>query len=284
MPDVLRSLYYKVNPMPTQNLSQVIFGDKYKRFEVKTLQEIRRETFGEDIGQNSWLTAEEYIRFIELLKLKRTDRILDVACGSGGPILFLAAKVGCSVTGIDIDRNAVKTAKELATKRKLRSRATFRLVNADEKLPFESNWFDAITCVDAIIHLPNRLEALKDWRRVLKPKGRILFTDPVVITGAVSNEELAVRSSIGYFMFTPPRQDQLWLEEAGFKLLLKKDVTRQMAEVSERWHDARARHKDAMIKMEGKEAYSGLQRFFALVHTVASERRLSRFLFLAEKV
>lgn len=283
MPDVLISGYYRLNTMQTQDLSQVTFGDKYRHFEAKTLQEIRRETFGEDIGQNSWLTGEEYLQFIKLLKISQTHRVLDVACGSGGPTLFLAERTGCQVTGIDIDKNAIRTAKQLAAKHKLRSPATFRLVNADEKLPFKPDSFDRIICVDAIIHLPNRLEVLQDWHRVLKPDGRILLTDPVVITGAVSNEELAIRSSIGYFLFTPRGMDELWLEEAGFKLLLKKNATPQMARVSERWNEARAHHKDALIRMEGKEAYLGLQRFFALVHSVASERRLSRFLFLAEK-
>jgi len=272
-----------VNALPASDLSSAVFGDKYKHFDAKVLQGIRRETFGEDIGQNSWLTAEEYTGFIELLKLKQTQRILDVACGSGGPTLFLAARLAGSVTGIDIDPNAIRTAKKLAAKHELGAHLAFRLVNADEKLPFNAARFDAIICIDAIIHLPNRLEVLQDWHRVLKRKGRILFTDSVVITGAVSNKELAIRSSIGYFVFTPPGRDESWIEEAGFKLLLKHDVTKQMAAVSERWRKARAQHKDALITMEGKEAYSGLQRFFSLVHKTASERRLSRFVFLAEK-
>ncbi len=272
-----------MNFLPATDLSQAVFADKYRNFEAKILQEIRRETFGKDIGQNSWLTAYEYLHFIKLLKLKPTDRVLDVACGSGGPTLILAEKAGCAVTGIDIDENAINAAKRTAAKHKLRSQVTFRLVNADEKLPFEDNWFDAIICVDAIIHLPDRLDVLKDWHRVLKPKGRLLFTDSVVITGPVSNEELAIRSSIGYFLFTPPETDKVLLEKAGFKLLMSKDVTEQMALVSERWRMARAHHKDALIKMEGKETFSGLQRFFSLVNKVAGEHRLSRFLLLATK-
>jgi SAM-dependent methyltransferase len=270
--------------MPPEDLSQSVYGDKYRDFEDSIFKEIRREAFGEDIGQNSWLTTDECIHFIKLLKLRRTHRLLDVACGSGGPTLFLAERVGCRVTGVDIDRNAIGTAKQLATKHKLRSPATFRIVNAGEKLPFEPEWFDDIICIDAMNHLPNRPGVLRDWYRVLKPKGRILFTDPVVVTGAVSNEELAVRSSIGYFLFTPPGQNELLLDEAGFKLMLNEDATDQMALISERRCNARARHKQALIKMEGKETYSALQRFYSLVHKVASERRLSRFAFLAEKV
>ncbi len=269
--------------MPTKDLSEAVFADKYRNFEAKILQDIRRETFGKDIGQNSWLTADEYLHFIKLLKLKPTHRVLDVACGSGGPTLFLAEQVGCRATGIDIDENAINAAKRMTVKHKHRSQVAFRLVNADEKLPFEDNWFDAIVCVDAIIHLPDRLEVMQDWYRVLKPKGRLLFTDSVVITGPLSNEELAIRSSIGYFLFTPPETDKMLLEKAGFRLLLRKDITQQMALVSERWRMARAHHEDDLIKMEGKETFSGLQRFFSQVSKTARERRLSRFLLLAEK-
>lgn len=47
--------------------------------------EVRRETFGEDIGQQSWLTADEYRRFISWLGLTADAHVLDVASGSGGP-------------------------------------------------------------------------------------------------------------------------------------------------------------------------------------------------------
>jgi hypothetical protein len=54
---------------------------------------------------------------------------------------------------------------------------------------------------------------------------RILFTDPVVITGAVSNEELAERSSIGFFVFIPLETTENMIKEAGFKLIRREDVT-----------------------------------------------------------
>lgn len=118
----------------------------------------------------------------------------------------------------------------------------------------------------------------------MKRGGRLLFTDPVVITGPVSFQELAVRSSIGYFLYSPPGEDERLLGQAGFKLLLTEDVTENMAAVSKRWHDARLRRKRDLIRAGGQETFLGLQRFFSLVHKVASEHRLSRFVFLAEKV
>jgi hypothetical protein len=42
-----------------------------------------------------------------------------------------------------------------------------------------------------------------EWARLLKPNGRLLFTDPTVVTGPLTNAEIAVRSSAGFYLFVP---------------------------------------------------------------------------------
>ena|SRR5437016_11246265 len=113
--------------------------------------------------------------------------------------------------------------------------------------------------------------------------GRLLFTDPTVITGLVCHTELAIRSSIGFFVFAPPGEDERSIREAGFQLMTREDITQNMLSVSKRWHDARLAHKDELVKMEGNQNFEGLQRFFLTVHSLAAEHRLSRFLFVAVK-
>jgi len=67
-----------------------LFDSTYGHFTEDVLAAIRRETFGQDIGQNSWLTVDEYDRFIAWLKLRPDQHVLEVASGSGGPALYLA--------------------------------------------------------------------------------------------------------------------------------------------------------------------------------------------------
>ena len=258
------------------------YDGAYGSFADDVLSEIRRETFGVDLGQSSWTTVDEYDNFCDLLKIGAESDVLETASGSGGLALQLAERFNCRVTGIDINQEGVENANRLAAERGI-SNARFQITDVDKRFPFDDSSFDAIICIDAANHFPDRLHVLKEWSRVLKPGGRVLFTDPVVITGPVTNHELSDRSSIGTFVFMPPDVTERFIADAGLKLLERKDVTANAAATSVRWHDARDKRREALIKLEGDERFAGLQRFLSTVHTLTSERRLSRFAFLAEK-
>jgi SAM-dependent methyltransferase len=140
-----------------------------------------------------------------------------------------------------------------------------------------------VFCNDAINHLPDRVALLQDWYRMLRPGGRMLFTDPIVVTGQLSNEEMRVRSSIGFFLFTPDGHNERLLEQAGFNVRQVRDVTDSVASVSRRWREARAKRHEALRTVEGDQVFEGVQRFLTAVHVLSSERRLSRQMYLAEK-
>jgi SAM-dependent methyltransferase len=255
----------------------------YGIFVEKVSREVRAETFGEDIGQNSWLTADEFRRFFADLQLSPKSNVLDVACGSGGPALYLTRSMGCRMTGIDINEKGVGLANQTAGELGLDSQITFLKADAGKPLPFDDQSFDAAYCIDSINHLPSRSQVLSEWHRVLKPFGRLLFTDPIIVTGLLSNEEMMIRSSIGYFVYAPPDGDERLLKSSGFRLLSKWDATGNVSKLARRRYDARAKHQDDLVKIEGHETFQGTQRFYSMAHKLAAERRLSRFVYLAER-
>ena len=259
------------------------YDANYGNFATELYAEIRREAFGEDIGQSGWQTAGEQDRFLAALQLAPGKKLLDVACGSGGPSLRISAKSGCSLVGIDMHERGIAAACALAEKQGLTRRVEFKVTDASQRMPFDDAEFDAITCIDAIIHLPDRPRVLSEWTRVLKPGGRMLFTDSTVVTGPVTKEEIAVRSSIGYFEFVPPDYDRRVLEQCGLKILVAEDVTQNMAELAEGHRQAREARGSELRKIEGDRTYEGQQEFLAVTARVSRERRLSRFLYLAEK-
>jgi SAM-dependent methyltransferase len=260
-----------------------LFESTYSHFTEQVLDAVRKETFGTDIGQNSWVTVDEYDGFIRDLRLTSESHVLEVASGSGGPALYMAQQVGCRVTGIDANESGVKTATEAAVRIKKSEHVNFVLADATAPLKYSDSTFDAILCIDSMNHFENRLSVLKEWRRVLKPGHQAVFTDPVVITGPVTNDELARRSLVGLFLFVPPGINEQLIDAAGLKVLKQTDVTNTAALVSGRWHQARERHKEALLKIEGEERFKGLQEFFATVHSLTTERRLSRVSYLVEK-
>jgi len=260
------------------------YDANYENFQTGLYSEIRRDAFGDDIGQNSWLSAEEQDLYLSWLDLSTGKILLDVACGSGGPALRIAGITGCSLVGIDIHEQAIATAASLASERNLQGRAEFLLLNASEQLPFPDARFDAITCIDAINHLPNRPRVIAEWARLLKPGSPLLFTDPVTVTGPLTNEEIAVRSSAGFFLFVPRGYDKEVIAQSGLRLLECRDVTANMATVAEKRRAARELRSTALRQIEGDQRYAAQQNFLAMTARLAGEGRLSRLAYLAERI
>jgi len=242
---------------------------------------VRRETYDEDLGQSSWITLAEAREWFRLLQLGPASRVLEVGCGSGGITRRLVAETGASAVGVDINPHGIDAAAAAALREGLSARVSFELVDAGTRLPFADASFDALFCNDAINHLPDRASLFVDWHRVLKPGGRLLFTDPIVITGPVTIEEIRARSSIGFYLFLPAGCNERLLEQTGFVVQEIRDVTDAEASVSARWRDARARRRDALTAVEGEQGFDGLQRFLDAVCTLSRERRLSRLAYLA---
>lgn len=255
----------------------------YRHFTDPVLDAIRKETFGTDIGQNSWVTVDEYERLLPSLELAAGEHVLEVASGSGGPALYLARTTGCRVTGIDASESAVTAASEMAKRSGEAGRVRFRVADANSALPFEDDSFDGLVCIDSMNHLSDRLAVFREWHRVLRPGRRALFTDPVVVTGPVTNDELAVRSSVGLFLFVPPGVNEQLLKDADFALIRQEDVSGNATRVASRWHRARHDHREELLRIEGKERFERLQRFFEAVHDLTSQKRLSRIAYVAEK-
>ena len=260
-----------------------LYDTHYSSLVADVQVEVRRETYDEDLGQASWITGQEAREWFELLALGPGQHALEVACGSGGLTCRMARDTGAQCVGVDINPHGIEAAQRLTEREGLSSRVSFQVVDAASPLPFPDESVDGVFCNDSVNHLPGRVDVFRDWHRVLRRGGRLLFTDPIIVTGQLSNDEIRARASIGFFLFTPRGHNERLLEQVGFIVREVRDVTAAMASVSNKWREARARRRDRLVALEGEERFEGLQRFLEAVCTLASERRLSRYMYFAAK-
>ena len=166
--------------------------------------------------------------------------------------------------------------------RGLDKRVTFKAADATARLPFDDASFDAIVSVDGLIHLPNRPRVLAEWARVVKSGGRLAFTDQIV-TGPIMNSELSIRTPDFPFLITHPGYNEAQLDLAGFDVMRREDLTETIARLARGHWQARERHRDSLIAVEGPERFEALTAYRRMAETLAIERRLSHVAFVAKR-
>jgi ubiquinone/menaquinone biosynthesis C-methylase UbiE len=116
-------------------------------------------------------------RLVDIAKISPGSKVLDVATGRGALLFPAGEAVGQSghVVGIDLAETMVQeTFKELAH-RKMPPNIEVRQMDAED-LQFPDESFDHLFCGFAIFFFPQLSRAMSEFRRVLKPNGRICIS------------------------------------------------------------------------------------------------------------
>jgi SAM-dependent methyltransferase len=122
------------------------------------------------------LSEDRAVRLVGELAARRPATVLDIGCGWGELMLrILAAVPHASGTGVDIDREDIRRARDNAAARGLDGRATFVEGPAKEHLASASGRADLILNVGAYHALGTIPEALAQIRERVNPGGRVLF-------------------------------------------------------------------------------------------------------------
>ena len=115
---------------------------------------------------------------IDLLKPTINEKILDVGCGSGEQVIPFAkeTKNKSEIIGIDVSKKLLNLAKKEAEEKGVKIKLLRH--DANNNLPFDDEYFDAVTCCFTIYHIKKRLNLINEFYRTLKPGGRLLITGP----------------------------------------------------------------------------------------------------------
>jgi SAM-dependent methyltransferase len=122
----------------------------------------------------SFLTFDELTVFVTALQLGAGRRLVDVACGAGGPGLWVAQQTRAPLTGIDLSRVGVAVAAQRAVEHGI-ANASF-LAASVTAIPLTDEAADAVMSVDAVQYVPDKRAAFAEIHRILRPGGRLVFT------------------------------------------------------------------------------------------------------------
>lgn len=172
--------------------NQLYYQDYY-RFQGRGswMEKIWSEAFGDNypvgLDHYGYLTRHDLQSIASRLQLAPGSSLLDVGCGKGGPGLRLAEQLKLQLTGIDIIPEAVAQAEEFKASFDLEYPATF-MVGEFDAIPLPDQSVDSVISIDSLWAVPNKILALREVKRVMKPGAKFVFThwdllstDPVAL-------------------------------------------------------------------------------------------------------
>jgi ubiquinone/menaquinone biosynthesis C-methylase UbiE len=129
-------------------------------------------------------------RFLDLVRLRPGERVLEVGCGSGVVLRDVAVRVGRrgQVVGVDSSRRAIEVARELSRRERGGARVTLRVANG-LALPFRAARFDVALAVTVVLHVAEPETLVREMLRTLRPGGRIGLQDQDFGTLAVTHPD-----------------------------------------------------------------------------------------------
>ena len=119
---------------------------------------------------------------VELLRLRGASTILDLGCGTGRHVVYLA-RSGFSVFGLDNSPEGLRITRQWLDEERLD--ANLRLQGMTEQLPYEDRFFDAVISVQVIHHadIATIRRIVQEITRILKPGGLLFVTVPQLKDG-----------------------------------------------------------------------------------------------------
>lgn len=255
----------------------------YAAFDSPLNRRLRKEAYGEDIGQHSWVTAAELRSDLARLSLSGASRLLDVGCGPCGPLVFAVRTTGCMGTGLDASASAMESGRARAACAGVEDRVALVVADLNRPIPLAGSLFDAAICLDVALHLRDRRAFFDELARVLKPGGKLLLTDAAVVTGPVSNGEIEWRSINGFMQLVPPGFNERLVEAAGFRLISREDRTGSVVLNASGRLRAMFSHQTEIEAIDGLEAFANQLRYVETVIALAQRKALSRFMYLAQR-
>ena len=211
-PDRIRTHYGTQSLIERLKAALIVFGPED--------QPLRPDQLG-PLDQFHTLGSKATADLAALAGLTPATRVLDAGSGLGGPARFLAATIGCHVTGIDLSAPFVEAARYLSARTGQAGQTTFEVGSALD-LPFAAGGFDAVLLQHVAMNIADRAGLYREIRRVLTSGGRFATFDIVAAGGeAVYPVPWARRPDESFLLDAEATRSTI--EAAGFTTLAWRD-------------------------------------------------------------
>lgn len=161
---------------------------------------------------------------VKRLNLSTESQIVDIGCGLGGAMRYLASQKINSVTGIDLTPEYISVAKELSKRVMPEAQLVFKLASA-LNMPFEDDSFDAAITMHVAMNIQNRSTFYSEIARVIKPNGKFGLFDVVKKGEDDLIFPLPWATSSAASHLVSENQTTELLNDAGFVVIDKEDRT-----------------------------------------------------------
>ncbi len=163
-------------------------------------------------------------------RINESTHVLDLCCGLGGPARYLAYHYGCRVTGVDMNTDRLAGAVRLTERTKLQDRVLFHHANALQT-GLADETFDVIVSQEAFCHIPNKKTLITECVRLLKPGGRIVYTDILARSSMTNEIRSRLETEMVFSELSTLEQYCHLLEEKGCQVIEVEDLSDNWAEI-----------------------------------------------------
>jgi tocopherol O-methyltransferase len=198
-----------------------------------------RALWGEHIHHGYWEDGETpsraQVQLVERLaeraRIPHGGRVLDVGCGVGGPALWLARNLGCTVLGLTISPVQARMAAEKALAEGLGRLARFEVADANQ-LSIAAGSFDAVWVIECSEHLADKARFVASCARALKPGGVLALCAWLRAERYALPGHARLVAEVCRGMLCPHLASMMdyqgWMRDSGFGQIEAEDITRRV--------------------------------------------------------